>query len=99
MIYFGTRLKKLRKEKDLTQDELAGILGVTRSTISAYETDALYPSVDALIKIASYFNVSSDFLLGLCDSNKYATGDLTEEQTVIIDMLLEQFRYLNNKNN
>ena len=41
MMYFGMRLKKLRTEKELTQQDLANILGVTRSTISAYETDAL----------------------------------------------------------
>lgn len=61
---FGTRLKRLRKENDITQAALAEHLGVVASAVGKYETiDNAYPSVEALIKIAKFFNVSIDFLL------------------------------------
>lgn len=61
---FGTRLKRLRKENDVTQAQLAEYLGVVASAVGKYETiENAYPSVDALIKIAEFFHVSIDYLL------------------------------------
>lgn len=61
---FGARLKRLRKESDVTQAQLAEYLGVVSSAVGKYETiDNAYPSVEALIKIAEFFHVSIDFLL------------------------------------
>ncbi|MBQ8133381.1 MAG: helix-turn-helix domain-containing protein [Lachnospiraceae bacterium] len=61
---FGDRLRKLRKEKDITQAVLAEQIGVVPSAIGKYERmpDSM-PSVEALLKIAEYFNVSTDYLL------------------------------------
>ena len=61
---FGTRLRKLRKERDVTQTALAEVIGVVPSAIGKYERlPQSYPSVEALVKIADYFNVSIDYLL------------------------------------
>lgn len=61
---FGARLKRLRKERDVTQAQLAEYLGVVSSAVGKYETiDNAYPSVEALIKISEFFHVSIDFLL------------------------------------
>lgn len=61
---FGERLKRLRKELDITQSQLAEVIGVVPSAVGKYERlPQSYPSVDALIKIAEYFNVSTDYLL------------------------------------
>lgn len=61
---FGTRLRRLRKENDVTQAALAEYLGVVASAVGKYETiENAYPSVEALIKIAGFFNVSIDYLL------------------------------------
>ena len=61
---FGDRLKRLRKEKDITQGQLAEVIGVVPSAVGKYERlEQSYPSVEALIKIAEYFNVSIDYLL------------------------------------
>lgn len=61
---FGERLRRLRKERDITQTVLAEHIGVVPSAIGKYERiPESYPSVDALIKIAEYFNVSIDYLL------------------------------------
>lgn len=61
---FGERLKRLRKDLDMTQGQLAEQIGVVPSAVGKYERlDSSYPSVDTLIKIADYFNVSLDYLL------------------------------------
>lgn len=61
---FGERLKRLRKDCDITQGQLADAIGVVPSAVGKYERiDSAYPSVEALIKIADYFNVSIDYLL------------------------------------
>lgn len=61
---FGERLRRLRKERDITQNDLADHIGVVPSAIGKYErVDNSYPSIDALIKIAEFFDVSIDYLL------------------------------------
>lgn len=61
---FGDRLRHLRKSRDITQSQLAEYIGVVPSAIGKYERlDNSYPSVEALIKISEYFNVSIDYLL------------------------------------
>lgn len=61
---FGERLRKLRRGCNVTQTALAEYLGVVPSAVGKYERlPNSYPSVDALIKIADYFNVSIDYLL------------------------------------
>lgn len=57
------KLKKLRKENKITQEELARIIGVERSTVGKYETGTT-PSMEILALIADHFNVTVDYLLG-----------------------------------
>lgn len=61
----GNQIKRLRKEKDLLQKELAKELGLTQQTISLYESNKREPDSEILYKIASYFGVSVDYLLGI----------------------------------
>ena len=63
----GERLLKLRKDAGLTQDELAAILNINKHSISSYERGKNEPPDDIKIAIATYFNVSADYLLGLTD--------------------------------
>ena len=61
---FGSRLRKLRRDAEMSQAELAEQLGVVPSAVGKYERLAdSYPSVEILLKIADYFNVSTDYLL------------------------------------
>lgn len=64
---FGNRLKSLRIDSDLTQEELANILHINRSTLSNYENIGREPNYTLLIKISDYFDVSIDYLLGKTD--------------------------------
>ena len=81
---FGDRLRKLRREADMTQGELAKILGVVYSAVGKYERfpDA-YPSIDVLIKIADYFKVSIDYLLrGIGLVENHVNGTLTNSTVI-----------------
>lgn len=64
MTKLNERLKELRTEKQLTQSELAKILGVAKTTISMYENDNSTPNDDIKKKISEYFKVSIDYLTG-----------------------------------
>ncbi|MFW6035305.1 MAG: helix-turn-helix domain-containing protein [Halothermotrichaceae bacterium] len=64
---FAVRLKKLRKEKELRQTDLAQKLGVAQTTIANYEQNSRFPNQELLIKIANFFNISIDYLLGRSD--------------------------------
>ena len=61
---FGERLAALRKERGMSQEELAEKLQLTRQTISKWETGASTPDLELLIQLAEVFDVSVDFLLG-----------------------------------
>ncbi len=64
-IYFGENIKKLRKEKDLTQETLADFLGVSFQTISKWERGETYPDITMLPIISRFFNTTVDDLLGV----------------------------------
>ena len=61
--FFGVKLKELRIEKGLSQRKLGELLGVCNQTVSFWETGSREPDLDALVKIAAFFEVSVDFLL------------------------------------
>ena len=61
---FGNRILELRKKENLTQEELAEKVGVTRQTISKWELGETYPDLNMIIKLAKAFNVSTDKLIG-----------------------------------
>ena len=60
---FGDKLAKLRKQKNLTQEQLADILGVSRQSVSKWESDISYPETEKLISLARLFKCSTDYLL------------------------------------
>ena len=61
------RLKELRKEKNITQKALAEIVGVNQSMIARWENDECEPTASAIVAVADYFNVCTDYLLGRKD--------------------------------
>ena len=79
-IYFGENLKKLRKERDLTQENLADFLGVTFQAVSKWERGEGYPDITILPDIASFFDVTVDDLLGINQAmNEEKLSSLIEE--------------------
>ena len=61
---FGLRLRALRNEKKLTQNELGKLLNVSGKTIGTWERDSRQPNIEAINKLASIFDVTTDYLLG-----------------------------------
>lgn len=69
---FAERLNELRKNKGLNQPELAKELNVAKQTVSNWENNNRTPDNEMLIKIANYFDVSLDYLLGRTDNPNYS---------------------------
>ena len=64
---FGERLKALRVEKNIGQNALAKELALSNASISYWETGKQMPTAEAIFKIALFFGVSADYLLGITD--------------------------------
>ncbi len=64
------RLKDLREDKDLKQDEIASILNISQTNYSKYELGKINIPVNSLIKLSSFYNTSIDYLLGLTNEIK-----------------------------
>ena len=75
---FPRALRELMKETDTTQPILAKAVGVTRQTISLYCTGQSTPDIDVFVKIADYFNVTYDFLLGKSEAKKRENVDINK---------------------
>lgn len=75
---FSERLKELRLGKDLTQIELAYILGVSRNHLSNIENHSNGFSIEILLKVSHYFGCSTDYLLGLTDQKKIYSHKTTD---------------------
>lgn len=67
MIMFAARIKELRLEKQLSQADLAKAISVNQRTISNWEKSVRQPDFETLAKLAEFFQVSCDYLLGLED--------------------------------
>lgn len=61
----GERIQYLREEKKMTQQELADKLHISKSSLASYEQNARKPSVETIVALAKYFNVTSDYILEL----------------------------------
>ena len=71
---FADRLKKLREDRKISQRTLARETGLSPAIISRYESGERTPTEDVIYKIARYFNVSADYLLGLTDDPRPKSG-------------------------
>lgn len=109
MAEFKDRLKELRKEKGITQQQLADLMGKTESLIRKYENGSVFPASamtyqryekgqrelnnGTLVGLANFFNVSTDYLLGLSDEKQ--TGVIVKEikiSDIPTDDLLEEIK-------
>jgi transcriptional regulator with XRE-family HTH domain len=66
----GHKIKDFRKAKQITQEELAKMFGVDRSTVGKWESDSSKPDIEVLMKLSEIFDVSTDYLLGKVDYSK-----------------------------
>ncbi len=83
------RIKQLRQARSMTQVELASGLGVSKQCVSNWENDYIQPSIEMLIKLAEFFKVSTDYLLGRDDGLNVNVSGLTEKEVAHIRMLVD----------
>lgn len=77
-----SRIKQLREKRGLIQEILAAELGITQQMLSKYERDVTLIKVDILKKIATYFNVTTDYLLGVSDVKRDLQRQMKMNETL-----------------
>ena len=87
------RIAELRKEKGLNQTGLGLKLNVSQKMISAYESGIHQPSIETLIQMSKFFNVSVDYLIGLSDTRRladeFSSNRLTSKEIELLDVFKE----------
>ena len=77
-----SRIKQLRENRGLIQEILVSELGITQQMLSKYERDVLCIKVDVLKRIAEYFNVTTDYLLGVSEVKRDLQGQMKVNKTL-----------------
>ena len=94
MVDFGLKLKELRKQAGMTQQQLADKLGITKSVVSYYELSERAPLPDVLKDLEIIFHVGTDNLLGIERAKTIDVSDLSDD----VKLLLVTIETLRNKN-
>lgn len=92
---FGNTLRKYRKKKQLTQQQLADKLEVTFGNVSKYEANLSYPTFEKLRALSAVLGISLDELCGTQKKETISVYNLTNEQKQIIAELIDTFRNYN----
>lgn len=88
----GNRIQELRKARNMSQVDLAKALNVTKQSVSNWENANIQPSIDMLVRIAAYFSVSTDYLLGLETRRYLEITGLNPLQIQHIQLLIDDLR-------
>ncbi|MBQ3863550.1 MAG: helix-turn-helix transcriptional regulator [Schwartzia sp.] len=91
------RIKTLREQAGMTQSALAKQLGITRSSVNAWELGISVPSTQYIIELAALFKVSTDYLLCVDRSAAIDVSGLTEDDTELVIRLVRHLRRKNQK--
>lgn len=94
---FGSVLKSLRNSHNLTQKELGLRIGLSKAVVSKYENGMGYPTFDMLIQIADYFDVTTDYLLGVAKDKTINVSSLNETQIETLQRVIAEFNRDNKK--
>ena len=88
----GEKISKSRKEYNYTQEQLADRLGVSRQSISKWESDLAYPETDKLIELGKLFNCSMDYLLkdGITEKTEVTNTDFTDNLKKLREKVLTE---------
>lgn len=93
---FHLRLSKLRKDSGLTQNELSKKIGISRATYAQYEIGRREPDIDTIQRLADFFSVSIDYIIGRVDNPGSILTDVERELYDNIDLdddfLLKKFK-------
>ena len=89
---FSSRIKELRASMGMNQVDFAKKLNVTKQSVSNWENGNIQPSIDMLVKIATIFSVSADYLLGLDKRSTIDVSNLNEKQKSHIQSIVDDIR-------
>lgn len=93
----SAKLKQLRLNKHLRQDQVAALVGVNKSAVSAWENDLRQPSYTALVRLATLYRVSTDYLLGCTSNRTIDISGLTESEAALVGELVASMTAKNQK--
>lgn len=91
-IMTSEKIRKLRNDFNISQVTLAKELGVTKQCVSNWENDNILPSIEMLIKIAKYFNVSTDYLLDISPDNYVDVNGLNSIQIAHLKLIINDLK-------
>ncbi len=94
---FGENLKKMRTIRNMTQQEFGEKVGLSKAVVSKYENGMGYPTYDMLIRIAQYFGVTTDYMLGVSSGKTVDISKLTDSQVDTIYQLISEFNTANKR--
>lgn len=97
ILALNENIKKLRIARGLNQVEFAKTLCVTKQCVSNWENDNVVPSIDMLCKIADFFGVGTDYLLGRSERRVIEVSNLTEEQIDHIAIIVSDLQKANGR--
>lgn len=86
------KVKKLREQKGLSQAELARQLGITRSSVNAWEMGISVPSTQYIVDLAGVFEISTDYLLGVDSSSTVSVAGLTDSDILLVHSIIEHLK-------
>lgn len=88
------RIRELREDRDLRQLDVSNATGIDQRTLSNYETEKTFPDSYAIIKLADFFDVSADYLLGRSNSKTPSVEALMKEVQSIQNALTQLYAQL-----
>lgn len=88
----GENIRRLRQERGLNQEELGRRVGASKQSVSNWENGNIAPSIDLLIRLADFFGVSTDYLLGRQNQRTLDVEGLSNIQTTHIQLLIDDLR-------
>ena len=86
------RIKDLRETSGYTQTDLAKLLGITRSSVNAWELGISVPSTQYIVELANIFKVSTDFLLGVNATSSLNVSGLTDKDIELLNAIIYHLR-------
>lgn len=96
-IFLSENIKNLRLARNMNQVEFAKKMGVTKQCVSNWENDNVVPSVEMVVRIADYFGVSTDLLLGRSTKAVLDVSELTDEQIGHVSLIISDLKKANRK--
>ena len=95
ILALNENIKKLRLARGLNQVEFAKAMGVSKQCVSNWENDNVMPSIEMLVKISDFFNVTTDYVLGRNEKTYIDVSGLTDEQISHISLIVSDLSKLN----